>query len=1227
MSNWKRTNRSGSCPICDNTNGDCRISHESELVLCIKNYSDDFRHLGYKFTQPTKNGLWGIYVPLRDYDKDYSEARKETYQKAKQEREKAKLESHKDGLSVDERDKNIRLIHQYLGLSRSDRQKLRERGLTDEQINNGLYFSVKGYTEIPDSISTKLAGIFIGGNGKPTIKGDKKGSIACVAFNAEGKAIGWQYRHARKENKYTWAKGDKSSHLSNGELPLTAIHKSDSKDVYLSEGILKPYIASHRLELNFIGASGFNFTGGKQQVKDIIARHCYERAIFTMDAGAVVNPLIMRQFNKNIKLLDSVGLECYVLWWGQVTKESSDIDELDNLDHTEIITIEQFLALAREHGYTNDNTDQEEFDKEAWKARKEAETKANQKKLRELTTIDYQTNKRYWDTDEVLSNIPHYFTGILGLKGGKGTGKSHLICHLKRDEEGRIIDELGLLRRFRDEGLNVIGLNVRRALAEESSYRWGLDFINNGNSAADKWRTAVNSMHIALCPESLTYLQDRSSEEKICVIIDECETFINQLLTSSTTKQRRGQILLAFEELFRKVHNNGGLFILSDADLSERTINFFQEVANKVNGKPLPCLTFVNNYKYSGREFYLLTEIAEARTKIYKNADEGIKTLIPTDNKEEADALEKVLNNKYPDLKIININRDTVKEDKYIRSFITKPNSTFAEEKPDICIYTPSMGMGVSIDIKGLFDEVVGIFCGNIPTEQIRQALWRYRELIPMYIFARNKSSRYRYDISFEPETNLKNSLTRKKENIDATDLLKELNDCEDDSELVEAIRYLWDDQAKTWNCPYLRAIATIEAMNNYCFNHYREMLREQLEEVENNKYCFYETASDKSFDDEIKNSKQESKLIQATNLSQAKDIEFELAQELAKNPEKLTKQQELEVQKAFLQKELPLAQLSPSFCHFIIQDYRKGLNSLKFEWYRQNMDASKYYDRKKWRSYLHDQSKGNISLLSDVKISTNELKLINKLKIDKILSLSDTNQIISKDSPVIKDFRRKALSLKKDIKRTFGYSITPRTHIIKFLNHLLCKLGYKTISIKGKKGKYQVTDKYPDERLIVNQALTLKYRQDLKESPNPVTHNEYTTIRKCQKNGGQNLQLDSIESFVSNKIHQERTELSYLNKQGSVLSEESVIQKPSGIDIVTQEVVNSEPNEENKAQQKELVEKPPLGELVEYWHPRKPIPQRGVIEKIDENCWYLIRDCIENVLIPCAEHQFEVVQ
>ena len=331
---------SNSCPICGEADSDCRYSTDGELVLCHSHIGFDPNHPDWHFLGDSSNGVWGKFVPRK------SEAFDRTvWLEKKLQREIDRLERQKEhaknALSIPDRDKALRKLSQSLGLSRRHQKALLDRGLSESQIETGLFFSIYPNDDVPPGIPPNLPGAI---NGKIGAGGV---GIACVAFDSEGRAIGYQIRLENvTDSKYRWAKGLTSSHLADGELPITIIPSGTGSDrVWLSEGILKPFVAAHKHGLNAIGAAGGHFSGSANQVRNAIEP--YRELILCPDAGDINNHHVMLRWSKEISFLESLGKSILIAWWGQETKNDDDIDEIGNLELIEFFSPSQFLEMGK----------------------------------------------------------------------------------------------------------------------------------------------------------------------------------------------------------------------------------------------------------------------------------------------------------------------------------------------------------------------------------------------------------------------------------------------------------------------------------------------------------------------------------------------------------------------------------------------------------------------------------------------------------------------------------------------------------------------------------------------------------------------------------------------------------------------------------------------------------------------------------------------------------------
>ena len=67
---FKPTNKGLSCPICNKTNGNCRIVSDN-FILCMTHTDGDYSNNGYRFISNTKDNLWGMYTLSNGNSEDY----------------------------------------------------------------------------------------------------------------------------------------------------------------------------------------------------------------------------------------------------------------------------------------------------------------------------------------------------------------------------------------------------------------------------------------------------------------------------------------------------------------------------------------------------------------------------------------------------------------------------------------------------------------------------------------------------------------------------------------------------------------------------------------------------------------------------------------------------------------------------------------------------------------------------------------------------------------------------------------------------------------------------------------------------------------------------------------------------------------------------------------------------------------------------------------------------
>lgn len=370
------TNLRRGCPICGGVRKDCRQNNQNQVIHCRH---ADANPVGYKFLKLDKLGfgMWLESAIVDEQDEQRREEWKRSQQQQKEARIAAELQRLIAGLTEKERDREFRNLLGQLSLSAKHREDLLRRGLTDEQINQGMFASVKKWQKLGSSVSHLLPGVNIDGR---SLNIGYSGYL-CPIWH-DGLIIGCQVRLDSGDGKYRWLTSvnkkrpnGQTSHLKNGELPITIVQvdgntdkstlhdalvavtpvavtsvagseSEGDQDLRFAEGILKPYVASSRLEKNFLGAAGGNFANSPQQVEVIIASLNPERLILCPDAGAVNNSQVMRSYQALYELVSSLGHELWVEWWGQFDKSSPDIDELSEETQTTIISYQEFLKFS-----------------------------------------------------------------------------------------------------------------------------------------------------------------------------------------------------------------------------------------------------------------------------------------------------------------------------------------------------------------------------------------------------------------------------------------------------------------------------------------------------------------------------------------------------------------------------------------------------------------------------------------------------------------------------------------------------------------------------------------------------------------------------------------------------------------------------------------------------------------------------------------------------------------
>jgi hypothetical protein len=341
------------------------------------------------------------------------------------------------------------------------------------------------------------------------------------------------------------------------------------------------------------------------------------------------------------------------------------------------------------------------------------------KKYYKLSDISKTLDKRY------LGNIFKGCEGhrLVGVASGKGTGKTESLVNY--------------VASIVEKGYQVYLVSHRVQLCQDICRRLGLTYVDDRGSKSNGYGFVVDSFHkFGKCSRTITDTYSFLNDENCLpyyVVIDEVEQVLWHLLNSSTeVKSRRCEVISNFEKLLR----NSNQAIALDADLTDVSMSYLKSSIGCLTDE---IITIKNDYKGNGYEFYSYDQQTELVSEIYKSLDNGDKIFIATDSQKlsaklSTQNLELLIKKKYPHIKILRIDSESIADSNNAACGII-PHLNEVISGYDIVLASPSIGTGVSIDIRGHFSKVFGIFKGKQSENSVRQMLMRVRENIPRHIY------------------------------------------------------------------------------------------------------------------------------------------------------------------------------------------------------------------------------------------------------------------------------------------------------------------------------------------------------------------------------------------------------------------------------------------------------------------------------------------------------------
>ncbi|MDJ0596435.1 MAG: hypothetical protein QNJ72_41760 [Pleurocapsa sp. MO_226.B13] len=1113
--NWIRYNRRN-CPVCNGARNDCRENQTTKLVHCRDNTTtpDDWIFRG--------KDAWGFNMWA--YAPDVEAQRAENLAKWKQSpetrqkiREQKLLEKQARSLPDREKDKLIKQILSQLSLSGKHRQHLRDRGLTDEQIDDAGYRSVGKWQKLAIPVDDNLAGVRLGGESLLT----PESGILCPIRNQVGQYVSWQLRQDNNSQaKYIWAASERKRHhrptshnKQYGELPLgvwipnSTVPNATRGVVGLTEGTtIKPHIASHLLKIPVIGASGGNFASSSKTLFDTLEHLSAQEIILYPDAGAVINPNVLNQYKKVFGLLKQWNYDVQVAWWQQITKEDGDIDEIFGVTLSQItyLSPDAFISLAEKQQYIAGTRD-------SWRKSKHF-------------TAQKQIHQRHFKSKLPASNTATFIKSTTG--SGKTTNLVKWLAELK--------------------DMGAICLGYRNTLllqwcADSGFYHLhehdGLNLIG--------W----DSSRIALCIDSLWRFKPSDFEGKV-LILDEVCSVIRHGLFSQTVKNRE-RILNLFAEAIRRCER----LICLDGMMADWVVGYLTALC------PDKKISTIENTWRNNKapvNFLMGVEI-DGKLKVNDRSpwlDELLNfapvPAIGLDSQVFGESLDNLLSERGYD--VLRIDSKTVKE-KSVKEFLggggtkkknenqnispsdcakrtSQADRYLTKYKPDVLIYTPSAESGVDVSITNYFSHHFCFFFGVLQVDAILQLMARIRDVsCPKYFWCKQW-------VSLPESETIRSPLADKIAKVVDQNLVRDIRLSmageEDEELLISQIRSVFR-QSKT---PHYNTANQLTAIANYEKSNLRECV---LESLEAHGYSVNLVTGKDSW--EIKQEvKAATKFVKEHNCQDIFNSE-DIPPELADKPLAFDAgwEDRCKLIKALLKRRLPGIEDSQRWNPELIYKLRYAepgfIEKQELFWLLNNPDVAKTLQQEKYHFLCRKFIEYEQVSLWKIKTRLATISALRELGVHELLNNLD-NQYTN-ESPEILAIWNKGHKTK--YRQVLGRS--PGQHPIRYVGSLLRMLGHgwqsKQVRVSLESIRiYQLNRQLieDDDRQVILQCIGNKYQKYLRDE---VEHLDWSLT-------------DQVTEKIK-YIQEKQSELATNRAESKLVERSARSITPQGLDPVTE--------------------------------------------------------------------------
>ena len=1108
---WKRFTH-GDCPVCNGARKDCRQSTLNNLVHCRNSEANPVDWAFLK-TDILGFGIWA-YKPDREA---WNEERREEWRREQEfkrkQQEKQEQKRRKQSLSNIERDREIRKILSQLSLSERDRQRLKNRGFTDEQIQANHYRSVTKWQRLDWAVNPQLAGTHRNGKGL----NNPCSGILCPVPNEEGLYVALRLHNPKSQEnglgKYIWLSSSKrgvDNKNQDGENPIAVYYPKECKcfdKIGLVEGLeFKSALAANRLGYPVIGFSGSNFASSPktlhqaiqtitnqlwiQQQEAQLSNQSPPNSIFSNITSKETEKLVFA--NMTVPFLKSA--EC-----GQQSERNTPTGTSNGTIATQTLSGSNkipitFVLLGDGgcllnqqvlNGYDSgvkliqswheqvnyawwnqveksvgdiDEIYPEQIAKITHLSPEEFEELAKKEQYFHQLRVDWRKSKQF-TADTVVRqryfkwSCPQSKTASF-IKSSTGTGKTTQL--------------LKWLEELKDQG--AIALGYRNTLLLQLCAQSGFYHLHEHDGAAlIGWEQA----RIALCVDSLWRFKPEDFNGKVLIIDEVCSVIIHLLF--SPTVSNREKIL----NLFAEALNRCDRLICLDGMMADWVVNYLMEFCQD---KELQRVKNTWNNNKPVVNFLMGTIDVNGDLKVNDRSpwleellERAPVPAIGTDSQVTAESLDNLLTER--GYNVLRIDSKTVHEN-YVKEFLTDCNAYLKKYKPDILIYTPSAESGVDVSITHYFTHHFCFFFGVLGVDAILQLIARIRDVdCPKYFWCREW-------VSLPDTETIRTATAQKVAQVIDENLLRDLSltmSGEDQEEQIIAAARLAFQKSQT---PHIRCANFLRAIANYEKSNLRSCILEALN-VHGYEVNLVQGLSNQNIKELVQDATEDVKRQNCHDIFTAEDIPTsQIDRPLAFDAGWLERCQ---LTKAIHKKRLPGIETTPRWSEdllykFLYED-RYFIDKQELFWLLNHPEAAKLLQQERYHSLMrHFLQEEHLALWK----MKQRFSLINALREIGILELIENpDKIYTKDSPEIIAIWKKGQALK--YKQVLGRSPGKQEYALRYVCRLLNMIGLAWSSKQVRQQSTLVRQYQLDrqllndpDRLVVLECIERKYQKYL---------------------------------------------------------------------------------------------------------------------------------------------------